>query len=384
MTIYVVKQGDTIQSIANAFGVSTDQLIKDNGITNVNKLVVGQSIIILTPDQPVEKLGTVQINGYAYPFVEADVLRSILPHSTYLTPFSYGFTTDGTLVELDDAKLLALAKEYKVAPLMHVSTMTAEGNFDNSLSHAILTNIDAQNNLINNILTNMKNKNYYGMDIDFEFVLPEDKDGYISFVKNITTKLNAQGYEVMVALAPKTSATQAGLLYEAHDYKGIGAAANYVLLMTYEWGFTYGPPMAVSPINKMREVLDYAVTEIEPSKIFMGLPNYAYDWPLPFVKNETKAESIGNVQAVERAAEFNTVIQFDEVAQTPFYHYYDYTGKQHEVWFDDARSMNAKLRLISEYKLKGAGYWNFMRVFPQNWTLAETIYNIYKVPGLQG
>ena len=86
------------------------------------------------------------------------------------------------------------------------------------------------------------------------------------------------GYTVMVALAPKTSAGQPGLLYEAHDYAALGAAADDVLLMTYEWGYALSEPMAVAPIDKVEQVVRFAVSQIPPDKIFLGMPNYGYDW----------------------------------------------------------------------------------------------------------
>ena len=81
----------------------------------------------------------------------------------------------------------------------------------------------------------------------------------------------------------------------------------------------------------------------------------------------------GRNGAVERGAE----IQFDEIAQSPYFTYYDrQTGVEHEVWFEDVRSMDAKLRLIAQYGLQGAGYWNLMRAMPQNWTLLHALYEI--------
>lgn len=73
------------------------------------------------------------------------------------------------------------------------------------------------------------------------------KDQYVELVRKIRETLNSRGYYVTVALAPKISADQQGSVYPGHDYPGMGEAADYVLLMTYEWGYTYGPPMAVSP-----------------------------------------------------------------------------------------------------------------------------------------
>ncbi|MCD8159191.1 MAG: glycosyl hydrolase family 18 protein [Clostridiales bacterium] len=148
--------------------------------------------------------------------------------------------------------------------------------------------------------------------------------------------------------------------------------------MTYEWGYTFGPPMSVAPINKVREVVEYAVSEISPSKIYMGMPNYGYDWPLPYVKGETRAESISNVEAVERAFENNAEIMFDSLAQSPFYKYRK-EGSEHEVWFEDAKSIDAKVSLAMKYNLAGLSYWNIMRPFLQNWMLLSNLVNINKI-----
>ena len=182
-----------------------------------------------------------------------------------------------------------------------------------------------------------------------------------------------------MALAPKTSTDQPGLLYEAHDYKRLGQVANAVLLMTYEWGYTAGPPMAVAPLNKVREVTTYAATQISPAKIFMGIPNYGYNWTLPFVAGESRAKSLSNVAAPELAAQVNASIFFDPVAVSPHFSYQDADGRQHEVWFEDVRSIDAKLQLASSSGFRGVSYWNIMRPFTQNWMALNALYVIRKV-----
>ena len=215
------------------------------------------------------------------------------------------------------------------------------------------------------------------MDVDFEYILAEDRDSFTDFVAKIAQGLHEIGRQVSVALAPKQSAGQKGLLYEGKDYGGLGAAADYVLLMTYEWGYTYGPPMAVAPIFQVRKVLDYAVTEIPTDKIRLGIPNYGYDWKLPFERGVTKARTIGNVEAVQIAIEKNAEIFFDERAMSPYFHYWE-NGEEHEVWFEDVRSMQAKFELIKEYGLNGAGYWQIMRLFRANWLLLDWQFDIIK------
>ena len=145
---------------------------------------------------------------------------------------------------------------------------------------------------------------------------------------------------------------------------------------SYEWGYTYGPPMAVAPLPNVRSVLDYAVTEIPPHKIFLGIPNYGYDWPLPFVQGQTKADSISNQHAIELAVQYGAEILYDETAQSPNFLYTDNAGTVHQVWFEDARSLRAKLSLIAEYGFRGAGFWNLMRPFSQTWLTLSSLYDV--------
>ncbi len=381
--IYTVKEGDTLNSIANDYGVSLNQLLRNNPILKgKTDIYVGQSIVISYNDQ---KEGTVAVNGYIYPFVNRDTLIRTLPYLTYLTIFTYGFTPEGELVDrgiteygISESELIQLSKTYGVAPVMHLSTLTDNGNFDSTLANMILNNVEAQGVLIDNIIQRMNEMGYYGFDVDFEYLDAENRDAYTTFVARLNRALTQNGYILITALIPKTSENQPGDLYESHDYGGIGSVSDYVLLMTYEWGYTFGPPMAVAPSNEVERVIRYAITEIDPSKIFLGVPNYAYDWPLPFVMGETKATKLSNVRAIELAVEKGAVIMFDEIAQTPYFNYND-GEREHVVWFDDARSIDAKLGLIRKYDLYGPSYWNIMDWFPQNWLVLNSKYSIERV-----
>lgn len=426
MIIHVVQPGENIFSIAAQYNISPQKIISDNELANPNVLVPGQTLVILTPEQVYtvepgdtleeiarrfdttviellqynpsithadaifpgdqitispdsEKRGTIYTVGYAYPHIDRTVLMKTLPYLTYLTLFTYGITPEGNLIEIDDEELIRIARDYGVAPLMLISTLTEEGTFSNELAHQVLSDPEVTNRLIDNVVNAMKEKGYAGLDIDFEYVLPEDRENFVNFVRDMTNRLNEEGFTVLTALAPKTSADQPGLLYEAHDYPALGDASNKVLLMTYEWGYTYGPAMAVAPVNRVREVLDYAVTEIPRDKIYMGIPNYGYDFTLPYVQGVSRADSLSNVGAVELASQVGANIQYDEEAQSPYFIYFDDQGRQHEVWFEDARSILAKLDLFSEYGFEGVGYWNVMRYFPQNWLVTSSLYDIAKV-----
>lgn len=137
--------------------------------------------------------------------------------------------------------------------------------------------------------------------------------------------------------------------------------------------------MAVAPINKVREVLDYAVTQIPPSKLLMGIPNYGYDWTLPYVKGESKARSLTNAQAEALAREYGVPIQYDTVAQSPYFTYTDSDGQQHEVWFENQSSYDAKMKLVKEYDLAGFSVWNIMNYSPALWNAMNHNFQAVKV-----
>lgn len=260
---------------------------------------------------------------------------------------------------------------------MTLTPFGSDGNFNNQLIHSVVNNETYRNNLIQNLLTTMEEKGYQGLDIDFEYILAEDRDAFTAFVWQTAETMRREGYHTSVALAPKTSSDQAGLLYEGKDYRALGEAADHVLLMTYEWGYTYGPPMAVAPVNQVRRVVEYALTQIPREKIDLGIPNYGYDWPLPFERGTTKAATINNVQAVRIAVAQGAEIFFDTVAQSPYFNYVE-DGVEHEVWFEDVRSLQSKFDLIKEYGLRGCGYWQIMQWFRANWLLLYSQFYILK------
>lgn len=309
------------------------------------------------------EFGDLLVNGYAYPSIGSQTLNWWLPRLTWVSTFSYGFTEDGNLINLQDEAVIAQAVGAGVGALMVLTPLDAEGTFNDNIAIAVFNNPAALDNLINQIEQNIKVKGMAGIDFDFEYLAAEYAGAYVNLVSRTRARLAPQGYTVTVALAPKVRADQPGLLYQGHDYRGMGQAADYCLIMTYEWGYTYGEPMPVSPINNVRRVVEYAVSEIPPEKILMGLNNYGYDWALPYVQGQTKAEKLTNYQAAARAEYYGAPIQWDAEAMAPFFTYVAPNGVEHIVWFENEESWRARLSLVREFGLAGVGIWNIMNVF---------------------
>ena len=370
-----------MDAIAQSTGISVELLLWANQIEDPYRLAVGQSLYIPEEREAGADRATrgLYVFGYAYPFINSRVLDETLPYLTDLYVFSYGFTAEGNLVHSisDDRWMIQAARDAGVGPVMTLTPIDSSGTFNNNLITVLVQNLSVQQRLIWELGRTMQEKGFAGLDIDFEYVRAQDAAAYVEFVSRTRQILNLFGYWVTVALAPKTSADQKGLLYEGIDYGMLGQAADRVMLMTYEWGYSQGPPMAVAPIHKVRRVVEYAVSEIPPEKISLGIPNYGYDWPLPYERGVTRANTIHTLEAIRLAIDRGSEIFFDQTAKSPYFYYWQY-GIRHEVWFEDPRSLLAKFQLIQEFGLTGAGYWQLMNFFRANWLMLEELFSVYR------
>ena len=369
---YTVKEGDTLWSIAQAHASTVRALLRNNpNLQGKDLLYPGQVLVIQYRDRP---QGLLTVNSYAYPWIDRSLLTATLPFLSQLTPFAHRFTSDGALISPEDEALISAALQSGVAPLLCLANLDESDSFSSQLVHQLLSSSQGQSRLIAAIAQEAQRKGYRGVDIDFEYVYGEDAEPYAAFLASLRQVLAPLGLPLSVALAAKTRDDQPGRLYEGHDYGLIAQAVDYALLMTYDWGYVSGPPMAVAPLPQVREVVTYALTHFRPQQLYLGIPNYGYNWPTPF-REGNRGVSVGNQQAVRLAWDRHAAIRFDETAQAPWFRYVAENGEEREVWFEDARSIQAKINLALEYGLHGVGYWNLDRPFPQNWVVLASTAN---------
>ena len=188
--VHTVKQGESLYTIAKQYGVSVISLYQNNPQLNGRSTIMPGEQLIITYDQ--EKLGSFEVNGYGEPSISDDLLRKTLPYLTYVTPFTYGLTQSGSLVMLNDNHMIDIAKEYDTAPLMHLSTLTEKGNFDSARASIVLNNQMIQDKLIDEIIENMNDKGYYGLDVDFEFINKQDAEKYAAEDKKKREEVDAK------------------------------------------------------------------------------------------------------------------------------------------------------------------------------------------------
>lgn len=427
MIIHVVKQGETIQSISALYGVSEDSLIRNNGLDYPNNLVVGQSIVIVYPkltytvkegDSLMEianahnvtvmqllqnnpylsgreylfpgdiivisynKTGKITTHGNATPYINKATLRKTLPYLTYLSVLNYTATREGEIISYyDDTEIILIAKAYQVMPLMLLTTLTIQGVANIQTAYDLLLNEDYQNRQIESILTILRTKGYYGINISFEYINVQNLHFYEDYFTKLSDRLNQEGFLVFVIINPNITVVNNEVRYERVDYTNLNQIAHNIIFMNYEWAMNTSPPSPISSIYNIEVYLNYLIEFISPVKMILGLATIGYDWELPYSAGISSVNSLTLDSAIGLARSVGAVIQFDEISQTPYYQYTIYSSEgpiDHIVWFIDARSINALLGLVTDYNLLGTSIWNITIYNPQLWLIINSQFDIEK------
>lgn len=427
MIIHVVQQGDTIQSIAQHYETSVPVLIQDNALSEPNNLVVGQSIVVAHPsltytvqegdtlidianshnvtmmqlyqNNPYlndsdyiypgdiivisyDKKGTIATHGNAVPYINQDTLIKTLPYLTYLSIVNYTATENGDIISYyDDVGLIQMAKKYNVIPLMFLSTSTLQGEANIRTAYELLLNEESINKLYVNIVTILREKKFYGLNMSFEYISPSNLPYIEKASAILATRLKEDGFLAFGIINPEITVVGDEIQFQRVDLTQLGALADGVVYMNYQFATNINPPSPVSSINNIEAYIDYLLGYVPPDKLSVGLATIGYDWALPFIPGISSVNSLTIDSAVALARNEGAVIQFDEVSQTPYYLYTNNQGPytvDHIVWFVDARSINALLELIEANDLYGTAIWSITVFNKQLWLIINSQYEIVK------
>jgi len=182
-----------------------------------------------------------------------------------------------------------------------------------------------------------------GIDVDYERIPTASRANFTAFVTTLAAKLHAAGKTLSVSVYAKTSdVTWSGA--GAEDWSAIGASADSVKIMAYDYHWATSDPGDITPLSWLDSVATYAESTIPRTKIIIGLPWYGYDW----VNNVGAGVSYGT--ATQRALDNGATITHDSNGEATF------TYSNHVVVFNDAASYAAKVNVI---KSKHSGIGGF-------------------------
>ncbi|MFT4146229.1 MAG: LysM peptidoglycan-binding domain-containing protein [Mobilitalea sp.] len=362
-TTYIVKEGDTLEQIAESFSTTVIELLRYNPeLTDREFLYAGDEIVIRFRGQ---KGHTIATNGFAYPFIETKTLQMTLPYLTYLTIYSYTVSATGELNNIDDEELIKLAKAYGTEPLMMVVPASKNPEEAMDVVHSIISSIENEDRLISQILHRLKTKGYSGVIFHTPYIHPRYRENYHRHALKMLDSINSAGYKVMDTFENPIF---------GFDYKFMTGGLSGITLIVYEFGYSEGASLGtLCADNYRRTIADF--TKMVPSDmVSFGLPMHGYIYQLPFIPGSTQGKAISYKAALELAAQNDAQIIYDPL--TNAVSFYFCSGDEFLVRFWDARSYDEFLKLVPEFNLYGIGSWNIMQWFPQFWMSTAVQYSI--------
>jgi len=222
---------------------------------------------------------------------------------------------------------------------------------DRAASKAVFNSPGRRKTLVQGILAEVEAQRYDGIDIDFEHIKSDFKGSFHLFLKELRDGLHAKGKILSIAIPGKRAGSKS---WSGYDYAAVGALVDRFKIMTYgysgPWSSKPGP---IAPTTWISRVLDFAVTVVQPSKIYIGIPFYGYDWP----SNGGKVRSVTWSSAQSKLARSSAGLRFDSKFGEATFTYLDAAGVKHTVWFQDHRAIAAKTALVHKYKVAGIAIW---------------------------
>ncbi|WP_088068924.1 glycosyl hydrolase family 18 protein [Gottfriedia luciferensis] len=356
-TTYYVRGSETLWDIAFRHSISVELLKSKNNLTN-DKIIAGQKLFI--PSISKKKIWT---GTYFIP-KNKKTNNWMLDHYkktlTSIFIFEYHSTKQGNLIKVKENGSIKQAWKKDITPYATFTNISDKG-FDPSSFHVLISNKTLRKKLISTIYNLLDRNDLKGINLDLEMVNSNDRENLNQFLKELSVKLHRSKMELIIAMPPK-EADNIPSYYNAYDYKTLGKYVDKMFIMAYNWHWSSSTSGPIAPIQNVRKSLQYAVSVVPNSKLLLGIPQYAYDWPITGIRTGI-AYSTQN--AINMYQKYESQVYYDQEASAPAFRYLDKNGTQHEVWFEDPRSLLAKFHLAKEFGLAGLGCWHIGITMPQ-------------------
>ena len=313
-----------------------------------------------------ENTSSLEVSAWIPWWDEERVLTSLDQSEDMLTtvlPVWYQLKKDGTLEFTASAKREVVREAIKKKGLFVIPTIGNE--FDPERVSILLHDEEKQQDFFDDLIEEALIPGYDGWDLDWEYLDEGDKDAYSLFIQKLATVLHREGLLLSVTVHAQTGTSSDWKIAQTHDYTKIGEYADMVRIMVYDFHHAESSPGAITPLDKLEEVLSFAVQNLPREKIIIGLPTYGYDW-------EEKGESVQFIDAIQRLSTLDGSWERDEVS-------WELTGTYmkdnltHTLWFLDSASIEKKIEKVLDSGVSRVCFWRIGGEDPTIWSMLQTL-----------
>jgi len=318
----------------------------------------------------------------SYLFTNKDLMKEVMPFwYTLKTPtlIRDDYTTGNPSWPMTDALCLMRKTGLKIIP-----TMT-DGTAKLVLS-GYLAKAETRTTIVNSIVDLVNKNGFDGIDLDFEgFAFVDgnttwDKTApqWVLFIKELSTQLHASQKLLSVTTPYAYNPTEKTIGYTVYAWADIATSIDRLRIMTYD--YSVAKPGPIGPISWVEKTVQYAISIMPASKVFIGLPGYGRDWittvsgtcPVsapPGLTAGAKAATFKMNYAAAKAVIDGAIPSFDEKFSEATYSYSKvFNGLTTKgaatscsvartVWYQNDRSFTERTQLVGKYQLGGVALW---------------------------
>lgn len=272
--------------------------------------------------------------------------------------------SDGTITDRggnDHAAVVKYATANKVNTLLMVNNSK-----DHDAAHTVLSSPAIRQKAIANIEAVIKKYGLAGVNIDFESLAPSDKNNLTAFMQELSDRLKPQGYTISIDVMPKHN--EEADFAMAYDYAKLAQSCDQIIVMTYDYHGPWSGPGSIADVNSIEKDISYALKFIPKNKLMLGVAGYGYDWSSKGVESL----EFGAIQNL--ITKFGAKVEWDDSAKSPHFTYTGPDGIVHQVWYENAQSLQYKLNLVNSYDIAGIALWKLGEEDPASWQVIQSTF----------
>ncbi len=324
-----------------------------------------------------------QIQAMDYVVANTEMFGQILPFWYTITSATKIKDKYVTQNSIDKAIPTATLQSLGIKVLPTITDSTKEGELSK-----ILGNDANRASLIKTITDLVLVNKFDGIDLNFEGFAYVDKIAtwptiqprWVKFVSELSASLHAQNKLLSVTTPYLLDPTTGKKGYYHYAWPEISSHIDRLNIMFYDYHKYDTKPGPIGPISWFEPSLIYALKTVAPYKIYLGTPNYGYNWVTKVTgvcptntpaseKTSSNAAIIHQLKAQAILDKPGAVATYNEkFGETNVLYTAEFNGVNtsgaptsckvnHSAWYVDARGYFARAKLVEKYKLGGISEW---------------------------
>ncbi|ARU63522.1 hypothetical protein CBW65_22830 [Tumebacillus avium] len=369
---YQVQAGDTVKKIANRFHMPERMLLAAN-------LVTGETLqpgTHLTLPLPVLEKKTIEVNmRWEVQEEDLDLLTMEEAQDSVSTvSVAYGLAeSDGSLrmPPLLSRRLLAETRRAKAETLLLITLA------DGDVAERLLSHLPSRRAFFSELRSALQEHGFRGLHLEMPPMSPKLRPLFNGFVRELGLRVRRSGCMLYLGVPAHAADDPEHPRSGVYDVQYLSQHVDRLVWNAdEEFGRLEGPPMALAPLHLIRRTLHHALTLVPRRKLLLGLPFFGYDWATPFQPEQLPTLILHG--HCDEEVLMPKQIHWDDRAMAPMFTYRNEDGETREVWYEDARSVAAKLNLVSELGLAGISCLVHGSTLESNWGLLRDAFHISK------